>query len=255
MKIRLKILSGFLILVAMLAVAGTISVYEFNKISSSMQGLIDENYAVISACEEMLEALEREDSGVLLVLLGYGREEETGISQADSVFRAALEKARASIKAEAENLQLSRLGREYSIFRQLVDTAVHFSQDPQKLNWYFTEPYRQFSLMKSEVKSLMQAHRESMYRTAGDLQDKARRAVMPGIVAIVSALVFSLMFNYYINHFMVKPIGNIIASIEKFRKTREATRVTVETRDELRDLADSVENLFDESVPSNRKLL
>ena len=77
MKIRTKILLGFLILAVMLAVAGAYSIYELTTIGTSVQKLLDDNYKSINAAKMMIEALEREDSGVLLLLSGkwkQGRE-------------------------------------------------------------------------------------------------------------------------------------------------------------------------------------
>ena len=70
MGLQFKILSGFFILVLMLFIAGLWSIYELNSIGSSVQSILDENYTSIHAAKRMKEALEREDSGVLLLLLG-----------------------------------------------------------------------------------------------------------------------------------------------------------------------------------------
>ena len=70
MRLRLKILSGFLILAFMLSIAGIWSIYELQSIGTSVQQLLEDNYKSIDASKIMLEALEREDSGILLLLSG-----------------------------------------------------------------------------------------------------------------------------------------------------------------------------------------
>lgn len=70
MSLRFKIMSGFLILALMLAIAGIWSIYELNSFGTSAEDLLDENYRSIKAAEMMLEALERQDSGILLLLFG-----------------------------------------------------------------------------------------------------------------------------------------------------------------------------------------
>ena len=74
MKLRMKILSGFLILVVMLAVAGIFSIYELMSIRSSVQSLLDDNYESVVAARKMIEALERQDmelAGSIIMLLSF----------------------------------------------------------------------------------------------------------------------------------------------------------------------------------------
>ena len=86
MSLRFKILSGFLILALMLAIAGIWSIYELNSIGTSVQELLDDNYRSIKATEMMTEALERQDSGILLLLLGKWEEGRRILDSADNLF-------------------------------------------------------------------------------------------------------------------------------------------------------------------------
>jgi hypothetical protein len=86
MSLRFKILSGFLILALMLAIAGIWSIYELNSIGTSVQELLDDNYRSIKAAEMMTEALERQDSGILLLLLGKWEEGRRILDSADNLF-------------------------------------------------------------------------------------------------------------------------------------------------------------------------
>ena len=85
MGIRFKILLGFLTLAVMLFIAGVWSIYELNSIGSSVPKLLDENYRSIHAAKKMIEALEREDSAVLLLLLGRWDEGRFLLNTADSL--------------------------------------------------------------------------------------------------------------------------------------------------------------------------
>src|SRR6056297_2904803 len=90
MRLRYKILSGFLLIVAMLIVAGSFSIIEFSKISKSVEDLLDNNYRSIEASKNLLEALEREDSGVLLLLHGKWNEGRKVIEYGDSLFKKSI---------------------------------------------------------------------------------------------------------------------------------------------------------------------
>ena len=66
MGLREKILSGFLLLTMMLVVAGVWSIHELTAVGTSVQSILNDNYKSINAGKMMIEALEREDSAVLL---------------------------------------------------------------------------------------------------------------------------------------------------------------------------------------------
>ena len=66
---------------------------------------------------------------------------------------------------------------------------------------------------------------------------------MPGVVAVLSALVFVLVFNYFVNYYLVTPIIKITKGIQTFLKTGEPFQVKIESKDELHDLATASEEL------------
>jgi HAMP domain-containing protein len=75
------------------------------------------------------------------------------------------------------------------------------------------------------------------------LRNQANRAIMPGIVAIAAALVFSAMFSYFVHLYMVRPIIRITEGIQRSVRGRTGFDVRVDTSDELADLAESIRTL------------
>ena len=83
-----------------------------------------------------------------------------------------------------------------------------------------------------------------MYKTASNLKNRAHRAVTPGIVATLTALVFALLFNFFVNLYIVNPILSIIKSIKSYLQSGAPIKLRIDTRDELHDLATSVKELM-----------
>jgi HAMP domain-containing protein len=214
MRLRIKILSGFFILATMLACAGLLSIYELLSIGASVNRLLSDNYKSINAAKTMIEALEREDSGVLLVLSGKWENGRETIESGDLAFQKAL------------------------WMEPLAGTKKEHN-----LDWYFEEIHGAFQTAKQSVEELMVLNDETMYLTASSLRNRANRAVMPGIVAIVSSLVFVLIFDYFINYFVIKPINILAQEAKNSIRTREPLKIDIETKDELRDLASAIQEL------------
>lgn len=244
MGLRIKILSGFLILAIMLCVAGVWSIYELRSIGTSVQGLLDDNYKSINAAKTMIEDLEREDSGVLLLLLGRLKEGRSIIDPADISFQKGLQIAEGNITIPGEKTLVEEVKSKYIAYKGQWTRPIVGTRQERNIDWYFNnEVHHGFLDVKTSLERLMTMNDQTMYSTASDLKNRAHRAVMPGIVAILSALIFTVIFNYIINYYMVSPIIRLTGSIDKFLKYGTPFDVNIESKDELLHLANSIREM------------
>jgi len=243
MRLRFKILSGFLILALMLAIAGVWSIYELKSIGTSVQELLDENYQSIEAAEMMVEALEREDSAILLLLLGKWEEGRKIIDSGDELFERGYQIAENNLTIPGERDFVERIRQRYTVYKDMWQKRIVGTDKEGNLDWYFTGLHAEFLDVKSAVNELKQLNEKTLYQTASELKSRANRAVMPGIVAVISALVFSLIFSYFVNHYMVDPIRRMARGIEEYMDREKTFDVTVETKDEIGDLSSAIRSL------------
>lgn len=243
MSLRFKILSGFLILALMLAIAGIWSIYELNSIGTSVQELLNDNYRSINAGEMMVEALERQDSGILLLLAGKWEEGRKIIDSADDLFAKGYQIAENNLTIPGERDFVERIKQKYIIYKNMWKKPIVGTDKQGNLDWYFRNLHAEFLNVKSAVNKLKELNEETLYRTASDLKNRANRAVMPGIVAVISALVFSLIFSYFVNLYMVNPINKMAHGIEDFLERDKTFDITVETKDEIYHLSSAIRSL------------
>jgi methyl-accepting chemotaxis protein len=227
----------------MLLIAGLWSIYELNFIGSSVQDILDDNYQSIHAAKVMNEALERQDSAMLLLLLGERKEGRTIMISADSLFQAKFKFASNNITIPGEQRCLESIDSTYKIYQNLWERPIVDSDKESNLDWYFREVHQTFLAVKSSINELLNLNDQIMYKTASELKNRSRRAIMPGIVAIISALVFTFLFSYLINYYFVSPIITITARVRRFIEKRTPFDAAIETRDEIYKLAEAVEQL------------
>ncbi|MFH1566859.1 MAG: hypothetical protein ABIL09_02595 [Gemmatimonadota bacterium] len=249
MRLRPKILSGFIILALMLLVAGAWSVHELNQVGSSVQSLLEDNYRSIEAAKTMMEAVERQDSAVLLLMHGRWDEGRGILTAADSLFSAKLAFADGNITVAGERECLDSLRLHYAAYRQLWQRPIVDTAREGNLRWYFEVVHDAFSRTKADIVRLMGLNDASMYGAATELEARAHRAVMPGIIAIVAALVFTALFNFFINYYVIGPIVRITRAARAARDRRAPIAVTIDSDDELRDLAAAVADLHNLTTP------
>lgn len=243
MRLRWKILSGFLILAVMLAAAGLWSVRELTHAGASARALLDDNYRSIQAGKDMVEALERQDSGVLLLLLGRWQDGRAIIAEADSAFARQLAFARSNTTVPGEQACIDSLEARYAAYKSLWNRPIAETDREGNFDWYHGEVHVAFLAAKASAKALTDLNDQFMYQAASQLEARSRRSVMPGVIAAASALLFTALFNFFIHFYVVRPLTRIIAGVDAFRERGKAFDVHVETRDELYDLARSIEQL------------
>ncbi|MBN1277903.1 MAG: MCP four helix bundle domain-containing protein [Deltaproteobacteria bacterium] len=243
MRLRTKILSGFLILILMLFAAGSWSIYEMTQMGSSVQRLLDENYKSINAARMMMEAIERQDSAVLLIISGNDKQGKPILASGDELFLKGLDTAKTNITLDGEQACVETIEESYGSFKNFWTEFIINANNNKDLKWYYQTLHQAFLDTKLSVNKLMTLNDQAMYRTASKLQKRSYRVIMPGIVAIVSSVIFTLIFSYFINYYMVAPIIKITNGVKDFITTRNYMDISVETNDELSHLASAVKEL------------
>jgi len=243
MKMKSKILLGFLLIIVMLIIAGTMSIIEFIRISNSVGGLLKNNYKSIEAAKTMIESLEREDSGILLNLTGHKKEGNGIIQSADSAFSKAFLIASNNVTEENEQDIINEINSVYNDYKQ--GWEMLYKDDTVRCNTevYFEGHHMKFLECKQIVHSLLNLNQSAMYHSATDLKERSQRSVMPGIVAIVSALVFLLMFNFFITIYLFGPFKRIIKGLKGHQYDKGDFDPQTPLRDEFRELDTEIKQL------------
>ncbi len=242
-RIKSKILSGFVIVICMLAAAGGVSIYEFVRISNLVQALIKDNYKTIQAGKSMLEALERKDSGVLLLLLGQFNQGTEVLKSADTTFRDALTIAANNVTEVGEKELIEQIRKSYQNYHASIDRADDMDS-VNNLQWYQDVVHKNFLSIKNLVHTLINLNQDAMFHEATQLEQQSKRALMPGIIAISASLIFLLLLNFFISKYFVQPILRLTRVIRKYLENPQGILIAdIESEDELRELGNAVEDL------------
>lgn len=191
----------------------------------------------------MIEALERQDSGVLLLLLGRWDEGQKIIGSGDELFQENYKIAKSNITVPGEGELIEKINQQYMIYKDNRVKPIVGTGKQGNLDWYFRNLHMEFLEVKGAVNELKELNEKTLYRTASDLKNRANRAVMPGTVAVIAALIFSLMFTYFVNLYMITPIRRMIRGIEDFIKKDRDFDVSFETHDEMSRLSSAIQSL------------
>src|SRR5882762_11878727 len=114
MKLRTKLLLGYVGFVLALGLLGAWSARTLSQMSAVSGLIISENYDSVVAAQDMKESLERQDSAALFELLGQHERAARQTAEHRARFTAAFDKAAANITeiGEPEVVDAIRRGRD-----------------------------------------------------------------------------------------------------------------------------------------------
>jgi len=171
--LRQKMSLGFGGMLVILVIIGVQSVRHFSSLGASIDVILRENYRSVIACQQMKEALERIDSGLLFILLGEKAKGEALVAANKASFRAALqvELDTITLPGEGEKAGLIRdsFGRFESALADVVDPAPSATA---RKSAYFDRVLPLFERIKSGADEILQMNQQNM----SDAKDRARRS-------------------------------------------------------------------------------
>lgn len=241
MTLKRKILTGYSVAFILMGLVIAWAIANLVSLGQATNAILSENYKSILAAENMLNALERQDSSLLLTLLGNGNDGNEEFRNRESDFISWLARAsdNVTIKGEAELIQAIKAG--YADYRNkfavLTDQRRQSSESDTGLATYQQIFYPTFMKVREDCIGLRNLNEETMYAASLRANNVARRAIWSTAFIGVSALTIALVFSLFLAERIAQPIKNFAEASRKISAGDYAVIVPVETDDELGLLA------------------
>jgi two-component system, NtrC family, sensor histidine kinase KinB len=237
--IRQKLMLGFLSLLVVMMTMGGLTLSQIDVLGKAIDVILKENYRSVIACQNMKEALERMDSGILFILSGNATEGNHLIDLYASEFRSALEVELGNITLPGEMENAQRIKK---IFEEFNTTLLFVKQSSQSLEVRRTSYFNTLQPLFLEIKSLAQEiltlNQTNMYEannTARHLANVAHKRIWTAmIIATVLALIFGILARRWILH----PINRLIDSTNEIRRGNLDIVLETRSKDEVGLLSD-----------------
>ncbi len=244
-SLKNKIFLSFLLLILMFVAAGIMSIIEFKKMGNSVDEVLTNNYQSIESAKIMLDAVEREDSGVLMWLLGNRRKGEETIVVADTLMKSALIKARDNISETNEEQHILHIEEEYAKFNTLVHKIIaDTNSTDQGFTDYETVAKDKFFNTKNAINQLMVLNQNQMYKQSTLMKENSQRAMMPAIISIIIAVIFAALLYIFISIYFIQPIHRLIKEVKFFYPEKKEINAKINSNDEIKTLENEINQLI-----------
>jgi NtrC-family two-component system sensor histidine kinase KinB len=204
--VRLKLSLGFGGLLLIILIIGIQSIVHLTKLGESIDVILRENYRSVIACQQMKEALERMDSGILFELLGYTQKGDELIRKNELVFEMALQ-------VELNNITLSGEGEKANHLQNLFGkykTVLKKTEDSRspitvRRDAYFTELFPLFLQIKDTASEILRMNQQNM-SDANDLaRNSAAAARKQMYILLFAGTIVGLGFIFFAGRWILRP--------------------------------------------------
>jgi NtrC-family two-component system sensor histidine kinase KinB len=238
--LRQKISLGFSALLIIIIVIGTQSILHLSRLGASIDVILRENYQSVIACQQMKEALERIDSGVLFVLIGHTQEGDDLVRNNRAAFEKSLQVELSNITLPAEGEKAARLRDLFRQYETLLKGVVDPARPADIRNRaYFMSLLPLFGQIKDQADEILQLNQQNM----SDANDRARRSAESArrqmYVLLSVGTTLAVVFIFFTRRWILRPIHRLIRSADEIRRGNLDLVVAADSRDEIGHLSEA----------------
>lgn len=240
MTLNRRLLLGIAPVLVIFLAVGIYAIFLFSKLGSAIDVILRENYQSVVASQNMKEASERMDSGLLFML---GGEEERGkqlFEQNTPIFEK-------NSNIESHNITLPGEGDLENKVRQLhakyMEMAAKFfalsSSDPARRTLYFDQLLPTFTAVKETANHILEINQQNMVDANNEARRQSRDASRYMIESLFIGFIIAAGVTYVLARSIVQPIQNLTESALQLGEGNLDQHVTVQSQDEVGKLAEA----------------
>jgi hypothetical protein len=204
--LRQKLSLGFGGLLLIILIIGIQSIIQLTKLGESIDVILRENYRSVIACQQMKEALERMDSGILFELLGYTLKGDELIRKNELSFEMALQVELNNItipgEGEKANHLLDLFGRYKAALKKIEDSRAPIAV---RRNAYFIDLFPLFLQIKDTAGEILRMNQQNM-SDANDLaRDSAAAARKQMYILLFAGTIIAIGFIFFTGRWILRP--------------------------------------------------
>lgn len=226
----------------MLLFSGMISLFELNKMSRATGGMLDYSSRSMELARQMLDAAQQQNTSLLQMIVLDNETSDSSFITARILFHEALEASTAETSGTEELARISAAKLEYD---QLTDNYLH-NKEHLDVQWFVATYATTYCNLTSSVKDYMTWSQHSLSAKASQLKNNAYRAIMPGILTLLVAIIMILIFAYLLDFYYTRPILGVSKGLRNYMDNKAPFVVKLEGRDEISSLKENIEDLIND---------
>ena len=247
--LRTKILLGYGASLLIVAVILALAIVLLLRLGRASDAILQENYRSILAAEKMINDLERQDSGVLLILLNFPELGLKEFRENEVSFLQWLGRAKDNITEPGEKEVVEAIEQnyteylhEFSQMRLLRETA-----HDRAVTFYHDQVLPRFRTVREFCIKLQSLNHEAMYASSNRARRLAAQAIPLISLIGAAAIIVGVSFSLFLSRLISRPVTELKNAVSDLAQGNYAVQVPVRGSGELALLAEAF-NLMAEKL-------
>jgi NtrC-family two-component system sensor histidine kinase KinB len=243
--LRKKIFIGYgIILLLMILILG----WAFTNLWSLGQAsdaILKENYKSILAAENMVYAIERQDSAILLVFAEYEEQGWRQFHENEREFFQWLARAKDNITVEGEEAIVKNIETGYSSYLQHVVElkSISIGSPRKRATFYHEAILPSFLSVRDTCIRLREINQENMFKVSDRARFIAKRAIGSMVIIGIAAVGIGIGFSLFLSNLLTKPVRQMMEATHKIAEENYDIQISSHSSDELGHLAEEFNSM------------
>lgn len=241
-----KISLIYLCLVVMIAVVGAASVINLYGLSKSIDGLMTANYKSIHAVENMLEAVERQDSASLIYIYIDKQKGIDLFTENNNSFLRWYNTEANNITEQGEQALVANINGYYTTYVKLFSELQEIRNTKgieASVEFYNSRIMPDFITVKQELKALSTLNEKAMFKSK-DKATKTARTSMYWLLALSTVTIIGgFLMSRFFTHRFLRPIYTLTQTMKLVKAGDLNQEATIISQDEIGELAVEFNNM------------
>ncbi len=254
-SIKRRVQLAFASVILLLVFSGALSLFELERVSHDTEEILQESKISTDIAHEIVTVLNEQNDAMIEMAVIGGE-----MYHIAPHYKRCLESiAHLSYATERAHARMTSMGNP-----QITDSLVLYTQRINTLansyisgdvhrdmmsdtlgiitphSWYVERYKPEYVNLSTQITKFMTGSESTIGPDVNSLSLTARRAVTPVFLSLVVMIVVTLMFYYFLNHYLIKPIMRIDRSLGQYLRYRSPFDNDIACRDEIRSLRDRI---------------
>lgn len=258
-SIKGRLQLAFASMILLLILSGALSLFELERVGSNTEEILYQSKECTDLAHEIVTVLnEQNDVMIEMAVIGgkYVDINPHYYQCMESIDRlaSAAERAHARMSSigspEITDSLVFYTVRINNLARSYVSGDVHreMQNDFTSINtsraWYVDNYKPTYVDLSRQITKFMTGSESTLGPDVNSLSLTARRAVTPVFLSLIVMIVVALMFYFFLNHYLIKPIIRIDRSLGEYLRYRTPFDKNISCRDEVASLRDRIMTLL-----------
>ena len=235
MKLKNKILLGYGLSLALIIAIGGWGITNLRRLGKASEAILKENYNSILAAENTIEALERQDSAILLFLLENRDRGSQQFQNNQIEFLKWLGRAEGNITIPGEAEIIASIESAYQDY--LTEFFRLQQQNNPSTKDYYETIVPIFERIRDRSNQLRNINQSAMEAASANAQQVSSQAIWSMAIAGTTAAGIGLGFSLLLTRRIVRPLTEMTAATEKIARGEYDIALQVKSQDEVGMLA------------------